>query len=202
MSIGSKIGKLRKEKELTQEEFAKKLFVSSKTISSWEVERTLPSVDYLYLISKIFDVSIDDLLNEDIQKQYSKTYKQTKIFRVIYIIILLIVPIIYFMYMNRFGYYAINAQLISGRLTSDFIKDIYNTLLEGILLDYIVYSLMQFINYFIYLKNDNKIMIIISLAEIVIFGIFAIPFTKYNMDTLLILVAPITNILLIFISKK
>lgn len=48
MSIGNKIAEIRKSKNITQQQLAEKIYVTQKTISSWEVGRTLPSVeDYL-----------------------------------------------------------------------------------------------------------------------------------------------------------
>lgn len=40
--IGDNIRRLREEKGMSQSELAKKLFISDKTVSSWEVNRTEP----------------------------------------------------------------------------------------------------------------------------------------------------------------
>ena len=42
--IGDNIRRLREEKGMSQSELAKKLFISDKTISSWEVNRTEPKM--------------------------------------------------------------------------------------------------------------------------------------------------------------
>lgn len=47
---------------LSQEEFAKKLFVTRQAVSRWETGETTPGTDVLKLISKEFDVSINTLL--------------------------------------------------------------------------------------------------------------------------------------------
>lgn len=47
MSIGKNIKKLRIQNNLTQAELGEKLFVSDKTISSWESDRTYPDIDAL-----------------------------------------------------------------------------------------------------------------------------------------------------------
>lgn len=49
---------LRKNNNLTQEEMAKKLFVTRQAVSRWENGETVPNVDTLKLISNIFDVSM------------------------------------------------------------------------------------------------------------------------------------------------
>lgn len=50
---------LRTEKELSQREIAKKLFISQGTYNNWENGKTQPSIEQLILLSKLFDVSID-----------------------------------------------------------------------------------------------------------------------------------------------
>lgn len=55
---------LRKKNDLTQEEMANRLFVTRQAISRWENGETLPNIETLKLISKEFEVSIDDLLGQ------------------------------------------------------------------------------------------------------------------------------------------
>jgi transcriptional regulator with XRE-family HTH domain len=63
MEFNEKLQQLRKEKELTQEQLADELFVSRTAISKWESGRGYPSIDSLKAISKLFAVTIDDLLS-------------------------------------------------------------------------------------------------------------------------------------------
>ena len=63
MEFNEKLQQLRKEKELTQEQLAEELFVSRTAISKWESGRGYPSIDSLKAISKLFSVSVDDLLS-------------------------------------------------------------------------------------------------------------------------------------------
>ena len=53
---------LRKEKNLTQDELAEKVFVTRQAVSRWESGETTPNVETLKLLSKVFDVSINTLL--------------------------------------------------------------------------------------------------------------------------------------------
>ncbi len=57
--IGKFIAELRKEKGLTQEQ----LGVTNKTILRWETGTYLPPADALLAMSKMFEVSINELLN-------------------------------------------------------------------------------------------------------------------------------------------
>ena len=65
MDFSEKLQNLRKQKGLTQEELAAKLFVSRTAISKWESGRGYPNIDSLKEISKFFSVSIDELLSSD-----------------------------------------------------------------------------------------------------------------------------------------
>lgn len=65
MEFNEKIQELRKQKGLTQEELASRLFVSRTAISKWESGRGYPNIDSLKAIAKFFDVTIDELLSGD-----------------------------------------------------------------------------------------------------------------------------------------
>ena len=64
MKFNEKLVKLRKENLLSQEELAEKLGVTRQTISKWELEQTTPDMDKLSQMAKLFNVSVDELLNE------------------------------------------------------------------------------------------------------------------------------------------
>ena len=67
MELSEKIQKLRKERGLTQEQFAEQLFVSRTAVSKWETGRGTPSMESLQMIAKFFDITLDELLRaEDI----------------------------------------------------------------------------------------------------------------------------------------
>lgn len=65
MKIGTKIIELRKERNMTQEDFAKLFHVTRQTVSNWENEKSYPDLQTLVQISNEFDVSLDTLLKED-----------------------------------------------------------------------------------------------------------------------------------------
>jgi len=56
--------KLRSEKNLSQEQLADKIGVSRQTISAWESGKASPELDKITAISKLFSVSIDELVGE------------------------------------------------------------------------------------------------------------------------------------------
>lgn len=56
------IAELRTKKGFTQEELARKVFVTRQAVSRWEMGETVPNVETLKLLSRLFDVSINTLL--------------------------------------------------------------------------------------------------------------------------------------------
>ena len=62
--IANNIIKLRKQKKLTQAEFAQKLNYSDKAVSKWERAESIPDVIVLKQVADLFGISIDYLLNE------------------------------------------------------------------------------------------------------------------------------------------
>lgn len=64
MALAEKLVTLRKEKRFTQMELAERLNVSRQAISRWEVGTAVPSTDNLKVLSELYGVSIDSLLND------------------------------------------------------------------------------------------------------------------------------------------
>ena len=58
----SKLRKLRKAKNMTQSELAKKIKVSEKTISRWEKDKTLMKANKAKELADLFGVSVGYLL--------------------------------------------------------------------------------------------------------------------------------------------
>jgi transcriptional regulator with XRE-family HTH domain len=67
MKIGNKLKELRVANGYTQEELATILSVSRSTISSWEINRTYPDLSMLVSLSKLYSITVDQLINEDEQ---------------------------------------------------------------------------------------------------------------------------------------
>lgn len=65
MQLGYNIQTLRKRKGLSQEKLAEKINVTRQTISNWELGETAPNPEQLILLSKEFNISIDELVGND-----------------------------------------------------------------------------------------------------------------------------------------
>lgn len=68
MELGKQIKKYRSEKALSQDALAEKIYVSRQTISNWENDKSYPDVNSLVLLSKVFNVSLDQLIKGDVEK--------------------------------------------------------------------------------------------------------------------------------------
>ena len=62
MDTKDMILELRMKNGFSQEELAEKVFVTRQAVSRWENGETLPNIETLKLLSKLFDVSINTLL--------------------------------------------------------------------------------------------------------------------------------------------
>lgn len=74
VQIGKFIAELRKAQGLTQEQFGEKVGVTNKTVSRWETGSYLPPADALLSMSRMFDVTINEILSG--KRLTEKEYKQ------------------------------------------------------------------------------------------------------------------------------
>lgn len=70
--IGSFLKELRKEKGITQEQFAEILGVSGRTVSRWETGNNMPDISLLVNIADYFDVSIPEIINGERKSENMK----------------------------------------------------------------------------------------------------------------------------------
>lgn len=81
MDLGNKIIKLRKKEKLSQEALSDKLGVTRQTISNWELNITKPDILQIKKLSEVFNISIDELLDNNlrdiIEKKITNTEKLT-----------------------------------------------------------------------------------------------------------------------------
>ncbi len=78
MSLGNKILELRKKKGLSQEQLGEKIEVTRQTISNWELGQTTPNPDQLKLLSNALNISIDELLNNNIKNTLVEKVSNTE----------------------------------------------------------------------------------------------------------------------------
>lgn len=95
MEIGEKITELRKNNKLSQEDLAEKLGVTRQTISKWELGQTYPSIKQAKELSKIFNISLDELVNNDIKNLLVEKTSNTEKLAGIIIKILKVIGILF-----------------------------------------------------------------------------------------------------------
>jgi transcriptional regulator with XRE-family HTH domain len=102
MEVGNKIYELRKNAKLSQEQLAEKINVTRQTISNWELGQTVPDIIQATEISKIFNITLDELVDNNVkdilvekisntEKMANKTLKIIKFLSIIFIIFLVMV---------------------------------------------------------------------------------------------------------------
>ena len=75
--IGKRMAFFRKEKGITQRELADNLHISYQAVSKWELGKALPTVEMLYEISNILNVTVDSLLSGNEWKNRCISYRES-----------------------------------------------------------------------------------------------------------------------------
>ena len=99
MKFSEKIYLLRKEAGMTQSELAEALHVSRQSISKWEMDTVMPDMVNIIAISKIFLVSIDYLIHDDIEVRESQKKinlpSHNKKFAIVFFFIFLLLALLF-----------------------------------------------------------------------------------------------------------
>ncbi len=77
--IAKNLAELRKVNNLTQNELAKKLNYSDKAISKWEHGEALPDIEVLLEICNLYNITLNDIVKEDISDIIDKEGKNIRI---------------------------------------------------------------------------------------------------------------------------
>ena len=67
-TLGQRIGTLRRQKGLKQDEIAEIMSVSPQAVSKWENDQTCPDITLLPQLAKLLGVSVDELLTGETNK--------------------------------------------------------------------------------------------------------------------------------------
>lgn len=78
VEIANKLVTLRKQLGLSQEGLAEKIGVSRQAVSKWERSESSPDTENLIALSKIYGISIDEMLNYDIKSDVAKKAASNK----------------------------------------------------------------------------------------------------------------------------
>lgn len=108
--LGKNILKLRKKSGLSQEQLGEKVNVTRQTISNWELNETTPNPEQLKLLSKALNVSIDELLDNDIKGVIEtkvneidiNIVKNNNLLKILFVIIIVIIAITIAFVLSKF----------------------------------------------------------------------------------------------------
>ncbi len=78
MKLSEKITTLRKQQGWSQEELAQQLHVTRQSVSKWEGAQSIPDIEKIVQMSRLFDVTTDYLLKEEISSTESTVEKSQK----------------------------------------------------------------------------------------------------------------------------
>ena len=178
-NLGKILVDLREKKNYTQKDLANKLNVSDKAVSRWETGMSIPHVETLVRISKLFKINLQDLiiaaaacednddkLVEDIIKEFTqRDENKTKLIKIILsitliVILILTITIIFTKTYNRFKVYNVYIE-------SDFIKPSTGIYVETRIKDSLYIENIKIRNYeakkndtviidLYYLENDKE----------------------------------------------
>lgn len=123
--IGKFILKLRKEKNMTQQELAEKLNVTDRAVSHWENGRSVPDVSLFNSICNIFDISVSELVAGKRKKESKFKYHYLILILTFFLIIFLIITIR--IYNEKFEIYSFKFYRIEN--------DIYYKLTKKVTID-------------------------------------------------------------------
>lgn len=77
MNLSDNLKKIRKDNNLSQEQLAERLGVSRQAVSKWESGQAYPEMDKVIQLAKMFNLNMDELINQDIREL--NTEKQAKL---------------------------------------------------------------------------------------------------------------------------
>ena len=77
MIFADKLIKLRRQKGWSQEELAEQMSVTRQSVSKWESMQSLPDLDRILQLSKLFGVSTDYLLKDEIEDEQAEEQEES-----------------------------------------------------------------------------------------------------------------------------
>lgn len=118
MDFGSKISYLRKKNNMSQESLAELLDITRQTLSKWELNETTPDINQAKKLSKIFNVSLDELTDNNITNVIVEKVSNTERLALFTIKILKFIGIIF-----TIGFIALILEIVVKNIKPDLFRD-------------------------------------------------------------------------------
>lgn len=118
MDFGSKISYLRKKNNMSQESLAELLDVTRQTLSKWELNETTPDINQAKKLSKIFNVSLDELTDNNITNVIVEKVSNTERLALFTIKILKFIGIVFVI-----GFITLIIEIVVKNIKPDLFRD-------------------------------------------------------------------------------
>ena len=181
MEFNQKLQELRKQKGLTQEELAKELFVSRTAISKWESGRGYPNIESLKLISKLFSVTVDELLSsnealtlaEESQKETENHYHNL-VFGLLDFSMILLLFLPFFASRTKETVEGVSLLALEG--VQAYLKAMYLVLVIGTSVFGVVTLALQNCRWALWLRINTKLSLALSILAVAVFVLSLQPY--------------------------
>lgn len=190
MEFNEKLRNLRKQKGITQEELAEKLFVSRTAVSKWESGKGYPSIDSLKMISKFYSVTVDELLSGDemlaLAEEENKT-KENRFADVVFGILDCCAALLLFLpfFGEKTGETIKGASLLAIEGIQPYLKILYFVFVTAMIICGIaILALQTYENHF-WLKNKRRFSMMLSTAVLFLFIVSLQPYAAVFLLTFL-----------------
>lgn len=181
MEFNEKLRNLRKQKGITQEELAEKLFVSRTAVSKWESGKGYPSIDSLKMISKFYSVTVDELLSGDemlaLAEEENKT-KENRFADVVFGILDCCAALLLFLpfFGEKTGETIKGVSLLAIEGIQPYLKILYFVFVTAMIICGIaILALQTYENHF-WLKNKRRFSMMLSTAVLFLFIVSLQPY--------------------------
>ena len=181
MEFNEKLQALRKQKAITQEELAQMLFVSRTAVSKWESGRGYPNIESLKAISKIFGVTVDELLSGEELLTISEedTRKKESCFRDL-VFALIDLGSFMLLFLPFFGQKAEGAvqsvSLLSLTDAAFYLKAGYYAIVVAIIVSGVLTLTFQNCEKVLWVQSKRKISLLLNTAGVFLFVISQQPY--------------------------
>ena len=190
MEFNKKLQELRKQKGLTQEELAEKLYVSRTAVSKWESGRGYPNIESLKEIAKFFSVTVDALLstNEALTIAEEDNKRKEKHFRdLIYGLLDLCAAMLLFLpfFAEKAGGIVQSVSLLALDGVQNYLKTAYLAIAISMIAMGILILALQNCQAKTWLKSKAPVSLILGAIAVLLFIISAQPYAAVFAFTLL-----------------
>lgn len=110
--VAHNLVELRKSRNFTQLELAKKLNYSDKAISKWEKGESLPDIEVLYRISELYGITLDYLVHDGTKEDLDKYKKEESNRKNKIVITALFISIVWLITIIFFTYYMFDSKIV------------------------------------------------------------------------------------------